>query len=125
MTRRAIHTNQAPQAIGPYSQAVDTGNMVFVSGQIPINPGTGEIVEGIEGQTGQVMKNLQAILLEAGLTFANVVKFTIFLADMEYFSKVNEVYSGYLTEPYPARGTVEVSRLPKDVRIEIEAIAVR
>ncbi len=125
MTLKAVQTAQAPQAIGPYSQAIDTGNIVFVSGQIPINPETGEIVEGIEKQTDQVMKNLQAILTEAGLSFANVAKFTIFLADMNDFATVNEIYASYLTEPYPARGTVEVSRLPKDVGIEMEVVAVR
>ncbi|MDC3416851.1 RidA family protein [Aquibacillus salsiterrae] len=122
---KAIHTNNAPQAIGPYSQAIDLGDLVFVSGQIPINPETGEIVEGIENQTAQVLKNLQAILTEANLDFANVVKFTIYLANMEDFAKVNEIYATFLKEPYPARACVEVSRLPKDVSVEMDVIAKR
>ncbi|QDP41810.1 RidA family protein [Radiobacillus deserti] len=122
---KAIHTDKAPQAIGPYSQAIDAGDFVFVSGQIPINPDTGEVVEGIEEQTAQVMKNLQAILTEAELSFSNVVKFTIYITSMEDFAIINEVYAGFLQEPYPARATVEVSKLPKDVRIEMDVVAVK
>lgn len=122
---KAIHTNAAPQAIGPYSQAIDLGDLVFVSGQIPINPDSGEVVEGIEGQTSQVMKNLQAILTEAGLTFANVAKFTIYITNMDDFAKINEVYASFLQEPYPARATVEVSKLPKGVGVEMDVIAKR
>lgn len=119
---KPIQTDQAPQAIGPYSQAIEAGDFIFVSGQIAINPRTNEIEQGIEAQTHQVMKNLQAILKEAGATFNDVVKFTIFLADMEDFAEVNEIYGSYLEEPYPARATVEVSRLPKDVQVEMDVI---
>ncbi|MDL4839041.1 RidA family protein [Aquibacillus rhizosphaerae] len=122
---KAIQTDAAPQAIGPYSQAIDLGDLVFVSGQIPINPATGEIEEGIENQTAQVMKNIQSILTEAKLTFANVAKFTIYITNMDDFAKINEVYAKFLTEPYPARATVEVSKLPKGVGIEMDVIAKR
>ncbi|MFD1851971.1 RidA family protein [Oceanobacillus bengalensis] len=120
---KAIHTNNAPAAIGPYSQAIQAGDFVYVSGQIPIDPVSGEVVDGIEKQTEQVLKNLQAILQEAGTAFDQVVKFTIYLSDMENFATVNEIYGGALSEPYPARATVEVSRLPKDVLIEMDVIA--
>ncbi|MEQ6388364.1 RidA family protein [Bacillaceae bacterium S4-13-58] len=123
--RKVIQTNGAPQAIGPYSQAIDAGGFVFVSGQIPIDPTTSEVVEGIENQTHQVMKNLNAILKEASITFQEVVKFTIYLNSMDDFAKVNEIYATYLEHPYPARATVEVSRLPKDVLIEMDVIAVK
>ncbi len=122
---KAIQTKKAPQAIGPYSQAIDLGDLVFVSGQIPINPETGEIASGIEDQTAQVMKNIEAILHEASITFTDVVKFTIYITNMDDFATVNQVYSAYLTEPYPARATVEVSRLPKGVNIEMDVIAKR
>ncbi|WP_182200845.1 RidA family protein [Paraliobacillus salinarum] len=126
MTRKAIQTNKAPQAIGPYSQAIDLGDLVFVSGQIPLDPATMEVVEGdIVAQTNQVMNNLQAILQEAGLTFAHVAKFTIYITNMDDFSKINEAYAKFLTEPYPARATVEVSKLPKGVRVEMDVIAKR
>lgn len=120
---RAIHTEKAPAAIGPYSQAIQAGDFVFVSGQIPIKPETGEVADGIEGQTTQVLENLKAILKEAGADFSQVVKFTIYLSSMEHFAKVNEIYGSFLTEPFPARATVEVSRLPKDVLIEMDVIA--
>ncbi|WP_163580324.1 RidA family protein [Gracilibacillus saliphilus] len=121
---KAIHTNKAPQAIGPYSQAIDAGDLVFVSGQIPLNPETMEVVEGdIATQTNQVMKNLAAILTEAGLTFANVVKFTIYITNMDDFATINEAYAKFLEEPYPARATVEVSKLPKGVGVEMDVIA--
>ena len=120
---KAIQTDKAPAAIGPYSQAIEAGDFVYVSGQIPINPETSEVVEGIEKQTEQVLKNLQAILTEAGTDFSNVVKFTIYLASMDHFATVNEIYGSFLTEPYPARATVEVSRLPKDVLVEMDVIA--
>ena len=119
---KAIHTENAPAAIGPYSQAIEAGDFVFVSGQIPIDPSTGEVVEGIEKQTNQVLKNLQAILTEAGTDFSQVVKFTIYLQSMEEFATVNEIYGNYLSEPYPARATVEVSRLPKDVLVEMDVV---
>ncbi|AXI10717.1 reactive intermediate/imine deaminase [Oceanobacillus sp. 143] len=120
---KAIQTDKAPAAIGPYSQAIAAGDFVYVSGQIPINPETSEVVEGIENQTEQVLKNLQAILAEAGTDFSSVVKFTIYLASMEHFATVNEIYGEFLTEPYPARATVEVSRLPKDVLVEMDVVA--
>lgn len=123
MMRKEIHTNNAPAAIGPYSQAIQAGDFVFVSGQIAINPETGEVVEGIEKQTEQVLKNLQAILKEAGTDFSKVAKFTIYVADMNHFGTVNEIYGGFLEKPYPARATVEVSRLPKDVLVEMDVIA--
>ncbi|WP_208592218.1 RidA family protein [Gracilibacillus suaedae] len=121
---KAIHTKKAPQAIGPYSQAIDTGELVFVSGQIPLNPETMEVVEGdIAAQTNQVMKNLEAILTEAGLTFTNVVKFTIYITNMDDFATINEAYAKFLEEPYPARATVEVSKLPKGVGVEMDVVA--
>ncbi|MFC4558189.1 RidA family protein [Virgibacillus kekensis] len=119
---KAIHTENAPAAIGPYSQAIQAGDFVYVSGQIGIDPSTSEVVEGIEMQTKQVLENLKAILTEAGTDFSQVVKFTIYLNSMEDFATVNEIYGGYLTEPYPARATVEVSRLPKDVLVEMDVI---
>ncbi|UOQ87279.1 RidA family protein [Gracilibacillus salinarum] len=121
---KAIHTDRAPQAIGPYSQAIDVGDLVFVSGQIPLNPETMEVVEGdIAAQTDQVMKNLDAILTEVGLTFANVAKFTIYITNMDDFATINEAYAKFLKEPYPARATVEVSQLPKGVGVEMDVIA--
>ncbi|MEC5424370.1 RidA family protein [Virgibacillus sp. C22-A2] len=119
---KAVHTENSPAAIGPYSQAIQAGDFVYVSGQIPIDPATSEVVDGIEAQTKQVMQNLEAILTEVGAGFSNVVKFTIFLSSMNDFATVNEIYSGYLSEPYPARATVEVSRLPKDVLVEMDAV---
>ncbi|RKQ33579.1 RidA family protein [Oceanobacillus halophilus] len=121
--KKAIHTKNAPAAIGPYSQAIQAGDFLYVSGQIPIDPASGEIVEGIEKQTEQVLKNLQAILTEAGADFSQVVKFTIFVANMDHFGTVNEIYGSFLEEPYPARATVEVSRLPKDVLVEMDVVA--
>ncbi|MCM3740715.1 RidA family protein [Oceanobacillus luteolus] len=120
---KAINTENAPAAIGPYSQAIQAGEFLFVSGQIPVDPETGEIVEGIEKQTEQVMENLKAVLKEAGTDFSQAVKFTIYLNSMEDFATVNEIYGNYLIEPYPARATIEVSRLPKDVLVEIDCIA--
>lgn len=120
---KAIHTENAPAAIGPYSQAIQAGEFVFVSGQIPVDPETGEVALEIEEQTEQVMENLSAVLKEAGTDFSQAVKFTIYLSSMENFATVNEIYGKYLIEPYPARATVEVSRLPKDVLIEIDVIA--
>lgn len=121
---KEVFTEKAPAAIGPYSQAVEIGNLLFVSGQIGINPATGEVATGIEAQTTQVMENLQAILQEAGSSFSKVGKFTIYLSSMDDFATVNEIYGSYLEKPYPARATVEVSRLPKDVLVEIDAIVV-
>ncbi|MBX7171928.1 MAG: RidA family protein [Pyrinomonadaceae bacterium] len=123
--KEIISTDNAPGAIGPYSQAVKVGNMVFVSGQIPIDPKTGEFVAGdVPEQTSQVLKNLSAILEAAGTSLNNVVKTTVFLADMNDFSAMNAVYSEFFIENKPARATVEAARLPRDARVEIECIAV-
>jgi len=119
-----IDTTHAPGAIGPYSQAIRHGSMVFLSGQIPLDPSTGAIVEGdIRAQTDRVMKNLEAVLGAAGLDFGHVVKTTIYLVDLGDFQAVNEVYGGYLREPFPARATVQVSALPRGARVEIDAVA--
>ena len=120
-----IATNNAPGAIGPYSQAVKTaGGMLFVSGQIPLVPATGTVVEGgIEAQTTQVLDNLKAIVTAAGYSLADVVKTTVYITDMGNFGKVNEIYGKYFTENCPARVCVEVSKLPKDVLVEIDVIA--
>ncbi|MBD5244321.1 MAG: reactive intermediate/imine deaminase [Barnesiella sp.] len=123
--KKQIATTAAPAAIGPYSQAIDLGNMVFISGQIPVNPANGEIPEGIKAQTAQSISNIKAILAEAGLTIDNVVKTTVFLADMSLFTDMNEVYGEAFTAPYPARSAVAVRELPKQVLVEIETIAVR
>ncbi|MDE5837463.1 MAG: RidA family protein [Paramuribaculum sp.] len=123
--KKVISTKSAPAAIGPYSQAIDLGNMVFISGQIPVNPATGEIPEGIKAQTAQSISNIKAILAEAGLSIDNVVKTTVFLADMSLFGDMNEVYGAEFTDPYPARSAVAVRELPKQVLVEIETIAVR
>ena len=122
MMVKEIHTENAPAAIGPYSQAIEAGDFIYVSGQIPVEPATGEVVEGIEEQTHQVLKNLKAILTEAGANFSQVVKFTIYLASIEDFATVNEIYGSYLEKPYPARATVEVSCLPKDVLVEMDVV---
>ena len=119
---KEIHTENAPAAIGPYSQAIEAGDFIYVSGQIGVDPSTGEAVQGIEEQTHQVLKNLKAILTEAGANFSQVVKFTIYLASIEDFATVNEIYGSYLEKPYPARATVEVSRLPKDVLVEMDVV---
>ena len=125
MTNQVIHTENAPAAIGPYSQAVKAGNLLFVSGQVPFVPETMEIVEvDVKAQTAQSLKNLQAILKEAGADFSNVVKTTVFIKDMNEFAQINEVYAEYFGENKPARACVEVARLPKDVKVEIELIAV-
>ncbi|MBR7554785.1 RidA family protein [Allobacillus sp. GCM10007491] len=122
--KKAYSTKEAPEAIGPYSQAVEVGDLVFISGQIPLDPNSMEIVsEDVADQTHQVMKNLEAILKEANLQFKDVAKMTILLNSMDDFATVNEIYASYLEEPYPARAAFEVSRLPKDVKVEIEAIA--
>ena len=121
---KAIHTDNAPKAIGPYSQAIKAGNMIFCSGQIPIDPATGEFVEGgIKEQTRQALTNAQNILKEAGLSLANVVKTTVFLADMSYFADMNEVYAEFFSKPYPARSAVAVKTLPKNALVEVECIA--
>ena len=125
MKHQVIHTENAPKAIGPYSQAVKAGNMLFVSGQVPFVPETMEIVEGdVKAQTAQSLKNVQAILTEAGFDFSHVVKSTVFIKDMNDFADINEVYASYFGENKPARSCVEVARLPRDVKVEIEAIAI-
>ncbi|MCC8036616.1 MAG: RidA family protein [Bacteroidales bacterium] len=123
--KNPISTTKAPGAIGPYSQAIDTGAMVFVSGQIPVNPATGEIPEGIAPQTEQSLRNLTAILEQAGLKLDNVVKTTVFLHDIADFGDMNAVYAQHFTAPFPARSAVAVRDLPKGVLVEIEAIAAR
>lgn len=123
--RQAVATDQAPKAIGPYSQAVRAANLLFVSGQIPIDPATGNLIAGdIAAQTRRVFENLTAILKAAGGSLDNVVRTTVFLADMGDFAAMNEVYATYFTSPAPARSTVQAARLPKDARIEIDVIAV-
>jgi 2-iminobutanoate/2-iminopropanoate deaminase len=123
--KEIISTENAPGAIGPYSQAVKTGNMVFCSGQIPIDPATGDFVsEDVAEQTEQVLKNLSAVLEAAGTSLNNIVKTTVFLADMNDFAAMNEVYAKYFSENKPARATVQAARLPRDARVEIECIAV-
>ncbi len=123
--KEIISTKNAPGAIGPYSQGVRAGNMVFVSGQIPIDPETGEFVSGeIIEQTEQVLKNLRAVLEAAGSGLENVVKTTVFLVEMNDFAAMNEVYGRYFSDNKPARATVEAARLPRDARVEIECIAV-
>jgi 2-iminobutanoate/2-iminopropanoate deaminase len=122
--KEIIQTASAPQAIGPYSQAVKTSGLVFASGQIPIDPATGQFVPGgIVEQTEQVIKNLAAVLEAAGSGLSSVIKTTVFLADMQEFNAMNEVYGRFFAEDPPARATVEASRLPRDARVEIEAIA--
>lgn len=123
--KKIVKTDKAPGAIGPYSQGVSLGQMLFFSGQIPIDPLTGDISEGIEAQTKRVLENIKGLLESQGLDFSNVVKTTVFLDDMNDFGIMNNIYAQYFIEPYPARSAVEVARLPKGVLIEIEVIAVR
>jgi 2-iminobutanoate/2-iminopropanoate deaminase len=124
MEKKIIETSEAPAPIGPYSQAVQVGNLLFVSGQVPINPTTGNVeATDITAETRQVMQNLQAVLTAAGYSFSHVVKTTIFLTDMSLFSAVNEVYGSYFTNNFPARETVAVKGLPKNVNVEISFIA--
>ena len=122
--REAIATPQAPSAIGPYSQAIRAGDFLFVSGQIPLDPGTGALVQGgIKDQTHQVLQNLGAILSAAGSSFDQVVKTTVYLMDMAEFTAMNEVYGTYFPAPAPARATIQAARLPRDVRVEIDLVA--
>jgi 2-iminobutanoate/2-iminopropanoate deaminase len=123
MNKKVVSTNTAPAAIGPYSQAIISNGFLFVSGQIPIIPESGAIAEGIDAQAQQVLKNLSAILASVGVTTENVVKTTIFLKNMDDFATVNTIYGSYFPNNPPARSTVQVAKLPKDVLIEIEAIA--
>lgn len=125
MEKQIITTKNAPTAIGPYSQAVKIGNLVYTSGQIPVNPKNGELLTGdIKEQTMQVIENLKAVLEEAGTSLDNVIKSLVFLSDMNNFASMNEVYGTYFSEKQPARSCVEVARLPKDVAIEMEVIAI-
>ena len=122
--RTAVSTDGAPKAIGPYSQAIRAGSLLFLSGQIPIDPASGQMVDGdIAQQTHRVFKNLEAILTAAGASFDNVVRTTVYLADMSDFAAMNEVYGTYFSSPAPARATVQAARLPKDARVEIDLIA--
>jgi 2-iminobutanoate/2-iminopropanoate deaminase len=122
--REAITSPTAPAAIGPYSPAIRAGNLLFISGQIPLDPATGQLVRGdIRVQTTRVMDNLRDLLVAGGADTSHVVRTTIFLADLSDFAVVNEIYATYFTPPYPARATVQVARLPRDVRVEIDAIA--
>ncbi len=121
---KAIHTDNAPKALGPYSQAIEVGNFIFASGQVPIDPATNAFVEGgIKEQTRQSLTNAQNILKEAGVSLANVVKTTVFLADMNDFADMNSIYAEFFTQPYPARSAVAVKTLPKGALVEIECIA--
>ena len=125
MARQAVTTDAAPAAIGPYSQAITAGNLLFLSGQIPIDPKTGSLVEGgIDAQTRQVFHNIGAILTAAGATFDHVVTASVFLADMNDFAKMNAIYAEHFSSPAPARATVQVARLPKDCLVEIQVTAV-
>jgi 2-iminobutanoate/2-iminopropanoate deaminase len=122
--KQAISSAGAPKAIGPYSQAVRAGQLLFLSGQVALDPATGQMVEGgVAEQTRRVFENLGAVLAAGGRSFADVVRTTVFLADMNDFAAMNEIYGQYFKEPFPARATVQVARLPKDARVEIDLIA--
>ena len=123
--KQVLATEQAPAAIGPSSQGIAAGETVYVSGQLPLDPATGAFPEGIAAQTAQSLKNIQAILAQQGMTLANVVKTTVFLADINDFAEMNKVYGEFFTQPYPARSAVQVAKLPKDAPLEIECIAVK
>lgn len=123
--KKVIFTDKAPAAIGPYSQAIEAGGFLYISGQLPVDPATGNFAgEDIASQTAQSLKNISAILAEAGLTMDSVVKTTVFLQDMNEFAAMNEVYAGFFTGACPARAAVQVARLPKDAKVEIEAVAI-
>ena len=123
--KKVISTDKAPAAIGPYSQAIEVENMVYTSGIIPVDPATGEITEGSVAQAEQAFTNMKNLLEAAGTSVDNVIKTTVFIKEMNDFGAINEVYAKYFTEPYPSRSCVEVARLPKDVMLEIEAIATK
>ena len=123
--KKAISTDKAPAAIGPYSQAIELNGMVYTSGVIPVNPATGEIPEGVEAQANQAFSNMKALLEAAGTDIEQVVKTTVFIKEMNDFGKINEIYAKYFTGVFPARSCVEVARLPKDVLLEVEAIAAK
>ena len=123
---KVVNTSNAPKAIGPYSQAIEANGLVITSGQLPIDPATGQFAPGgIKEQTRQSLLNAQAILKEAGIDLSHVMKTTVFLADMEDFTAMNEVYAEFFSEPYPARSAISVKRLPKDALVEVECIAVK
>jgi 2-iminobutanoate/2-iminopropanoate deaminase len=121
----SLNTKNAPAAIGPYSQAISSNGFVFISGQLPVNPENNVMPEGIEAQTEQSLRNIKSILESAGLSFNNVVKTTVFLKDMNDFNAMNNIYKKAFSEPYPARVAIEVARLPKDAKVEIEAFAAK
>lgn len=126
MSMKSIHTNQAPAAIGPYSQAIEANGMIFASGQIPIDPATGQFVEGgIQEQTRQALTNARKILQAAGTDMENVIKTTVYLSDINNFAAMNEVYAQFFTEPFPARSAVAVKDLPKGALVEIEVLAIK
>lgn len=122
---KVISTDKAPAAIGPYSQGLNAGNIVFVSGQIPVNPATGNMAETVEEQAAQSLNNIKNILAADGLTMSDVIKTSVFLADLNDFAAVNKVYATFFEEPYPARSCVQVAAIPKGAKLEIECIAVR
>lgn len=124
MSKAVVHTQAAPAAIGPYSQAVQAGSMVFASGQLGLNPATGELASGVEAQADQAMRNLGEILKQAGMSYANIVKTTVFVVDLNDFSIVNSVYQRYFEKAFPARSCVQVAALPKNALVEIECIAI-
>ena len=123
--KKVISTDKAPAAIGPYSQAIEVNGIVYTSGVIPVNPATGEIPSGVEAQAEQAFSNMAALLEAAGTDMASVVKTTVFIKEMNDFAKINEIYAKYFTGTFPARSCVEVARLPKDVLLEVEAIATK
>lgn len=122
--KRIVQTERAPQAIGPYSQAVEANGLLFISGQLGVDPQSGNLAEGVEAQARQSMKNIGSILEAAGVGFSNIVRTGIFLADMADFQKVNEIYATFFTDQYPARATIQVAGLPKNGAVEIEAVAI-
>ena len=122
---KVVKTDKAPGAIGPYSQGIDIGNMIFFSGQIPLDPETGVMTEGIEAKTRRALDNVKGLLESQGLTFKNVVKTTVFLDNIDDFTTMNGIYAEYFEEPYPARSAVEVAKLPKGALVEVEVIAVK
>ncbi len=124
MQKQAIHSQDAPAAIGPYSQAIRTGNTVYLSGQIGLDPASGQLVEGLEAQAHRVLQNVRAVARAAGGSMDDIVKLTLLMADLNDFAKANEIMAGYFSQPYPARATYQVAALPRGARIEIEAILV-
>lgn len=123
--KKVISTDKAPAAIGPYSQAIEVNGMVFTSGQIPVDPATGKIAETVEEQAEQALQNVSAVLAAAGTDMEHVIKTTVFIKEMNDFAKINEIYAKFFTGAFPARSCVEVARLPKDVLLEVEAIATK